>query len=75
MPGVQGCALLLHYMQVGFCPLGPAALSLRMVHTLFTLKCDGRPDWQLRCAVLLVSWMAACATQVSGFWGGSEVFV
>lgn len=60
-------------LQVGFCPLGPAALSLRMVHTLFTLKCDGRPDWQLRCAVLLVSWMAACATQVSqrqtGWWG------
>lgn len=35
-----------------------------MVHTLFTLKCEGRPDWHLRCAVLLLSWMAACATQV-----------
>ena len=51
-------------LQLGFCPLGPAALCLRMVHTLFTLKCDGRPDWQLRCAVLLMSWMSACAMQV-----------
>lgn len=60
-----GCGVV---PQVGFCPLGPAALSLRMVHTLFTLKGDGRPDWHLRAAVLLASWVAACATQVGSVW-------
>jgi hypothetical protein len=62
----QCVACVVVLLQVGFCPLGPAALSLRMVHTLFTLKGDGRPDWHLRAAVLLATWVAACATQVRG---------
>ncbi|KAF6254233.1 eukaryotic membrane protein family-domain-containing protein [Scenedesmus sp. NREL 46B-D3] len=49
---------------VGFCPMGPAALCLRMLHTLFTLKGDGPPQWHLRAAFLLVAWLAACVLQV-----------
>lgn len=49
---------------MGFCPLGPAALALRMVHTLFTLKANGHPNWPLRAAVILLLWLAACMIQV-----------
>lgn len=44
--------------------MGPAALCLRMLHTLFTLKGDGPPQWHLRAAFLLFAWLAACAFQV-----------
>lgn len=50
--------------QLGFCPLGPAALCLRMMRTLFLLKCEGSPDWGVRTAVLLVAWGALVGLQV-----------
>eukprot|EP00879_Flechtneria_rotunda_P010104 GHRR01010562.1.p1 GENE.GHRR01010562.1~~GHRR01010562.1.p1 ORF type:complete len:305 (-),score=111.83 GHRR01010562.1:1488-2402(-) len=44
--------------------MGPAALCLRMLHTLFTLKSDGRPDWHIWLAVVLAVWLGACLFQV-----------
>jgi hypothetical protein len=56
--------LLLLLLQMGFFPLGPAVLGLRMLVTLITLRHGGNTHWAVRAVAVVALWLAACCWQV-----------
>lgn len=63
-PGTDSapCAPVVH-LQVGFHPLGPAALALRMITTLFWLKSEQQISILVRLGAALGIWLLMCLLQ------------
>lgn len=53
-----------HDVQVGFCPLGPVVLALRMVPTLLWLGPDEDINWVLRLITFAATWLLLGPLQV-----------